>query len=132
MDTAAGGVWAVKTAFLLKRLVPGRSVDGFRRLIPPDEIAMGDGDGEGDVVRMGDGHGEEKGEFWADEKWTREERRSGLPEQDRDPVVVAVATGFNIFTFGSPFWATPFACNPTPLIILLQDGALRIFRRRSL
>ena len=93
---------------------------------------MGDGDGEGDVVRMGDGHGEEKGEFWADEKWTREERRSGLPEQDRDPVVVAVATGFNIFTFGSPFWATPFACNPTPLIILLQDGALRIFRRRSL
>ena len=32
MDTAAGGVWAVMTAFLLKRLVPGRTADGFRRL----------------------------------------------------------------------------------------------------
>ena len=32
MDTAAGGVWAVMTAFLLKRLVPGRIVDGFRIL----------------------------------------------------------------------------------------------------
>ena len=92
---------------------------------------MGDGDGEGDVVRLGDGHGEVKGVFWADEKWTLEERRSGLAEQDRDPDVVALvvdATGFNIFTFGSPFWAIPFACSPTPLIILLHDGALRIFR----
>ena len=89
------------------------------------------GEGEGDVVRLGDGHGEEKGEFWADEKCIREERRSGLVEHDRVPGVialVAVAAGFNIFTFGSPFWATPFVCNPTPLIILLQDGALRIFR----
>lgn len=32
MDTAAGGVWAVMTAFLLNRLVPGRIVDGFRIL----------------------------------------------------------------------------------------------------
>ena len=91
------------------------------------------GEGEGDVVRLGDGHGEEKGEFWADEKCIREERRSGLVEHDRVPGVialVAVAAGFNIFTFGSPFWAIPFplACLLTPFMTLLQDGARRIFR----
>ena len=83
---------------------------GSTNLIPPDDTAIGDGDGEGDAARRGDGHGEEKGELWADEKWFRAERRSGLAEQDRASVAAAAAaTGFNIFTLGSPFWlATPF------------------------
>ena len=94
---------------------------------------MGEGDGEGEVVRLGDGHGDVKGEFWADEKCIREERRSGLAGPDRDPdavVLVAVTAGFNIFTFGSPFWAIPLplACLLTPFITLLEDGARRLFR----
>ena len=40
-----------------------RFLQSITNLIPPDEMAMGDGDGEGDVVLLGDGHGEEKGEF---------------------------------------------------------------------